>query len=228
MNIELPKQIVYVGKNSCNYAMIKNNILEIHGFLPFRSLIFKITYQLRGRENCYYCGREIPKKNITLDHIYPQEFGGPSITDNLLPVCSSCNAKKGNMNLDEYVKFMSKQTQDAKRKMKQELINSHKEMRMKKEYGVPKEWITEVKVSNIALRKDIENWNLDENEKTYYRGRKYQKIDEFYKEYGYFKRLVIIDKNYYLLDGAMNVLYALDHNITTVPAIILENVEQFF
>ena len=41
---------------------------------------------------------EISMEEMTIDHMYPQDFGGPTITNNLLPSCKKCNNDKD----DEY------------------------------------------------------------------------------------------------------------------------------
>ena len=42
-----------------------------------------------------------PKEEMTIDHVYPADFGGPTITNNLLPSCKGCNNKKRNMLYNE-------------------------------------------------------------------------------------------------------------------------------
>jgi hypothetical protein len=58
---------------------------------------------LRQSEPCYLCGcvlnhdlkEHAPKHNdLTLDHIWPQSYGGDSIELNILPACRSCNSNK--------------------------------------------------------------------------------------------------------------------------------------
>jgi hypothetical protein len=50
---------------------------------------------------CYLCGAELDYETAdspvfcTLDHVWPQAFGGDSGYDNLLPACRSCNHRKG-------------------------------------------------------------------------------------------------------------------------------------
>lgn len=54
----------------------------------------------REHPNCYMCGVPLDfgdEKShcaFTLDHIWPQRFGGDSIEDNWLPACRSCNNSK--------------------------------------------------------------------------------------------------------------------------------------
>lgn len=49
--------------------------------------------------NCYLCGRmmlfceEDCDLRCTLDHVWPRDFGGDSIAENLLPACKECNSK---------------------------------------------------------------------------------------------------------------------------------------
>lgn len=54
----------------------------------------------RKAEKCYMCGQTLDHEDsnshaaITIDHIWPQCFGGESEDENLLPACKSCNTKK--------------------------------------------------------------------------------------------------------------------------------------
>lgn len=50
---------------------------------------------------CYCCGDvlwapefETPRRDISLDHIWPRTLGGVSTPDNLLPICETCNGLK--------------------------------------------------------------------------------------------------------------------------------------
>ena len=57
----------------------------------------------RGHHNfCYLCGKELNfnltqnenDSDITLDHLWPQAYGGDSIEENILPACRDCNSRK--------------------------------------------------------------------------------------------------------------------------------------
>ncbi len=43
---------------------------------------------------CYYCGRRVDPKELTMDHIVPLIRGGRSTKGNLVPACKDCNNKK--------------------------------------------------------------------------------------------------------------------------------------
>ena len=52
-------------------------------------------------DRCSYCLR--PTTDIALDHIKPWSKGGSGRADNLAPVCRSCNSRKGDRSLIEFV-----------------------------------------------------------------------------------------------------------------------------
>jgi hypothetical protein len=41
--------------------------------------------------------RDVQGNKATLEHVWPSSLGGDSITDNLVPACANCNAKKGDL-----------------------------------------------------------------------------------------------------------------------------------
>lgn len=70
-----------------------------HDATPKERNIFKRQCQ-RAHRLCYMCGIELdfteqnPVTRFSLDHIWPQRFGGDSIEENWLPACGSCNNGK--------------------------------------------------------------------------------------------------------------------------------------
>lgn len=52
---------------------------------------------------CLYCDLPAPRLAEDKDHIFPQSRGGPDVWDNLIPVCRSCNAAKGNQTPFEWL-----------------------------------------------------------------------------------------------------------------------------
>jgi 5-methylcytosine-specific restriction endonuclease McrA len=63
----------------------------------------------RKRESgvCHFCGRKIPPKELTMEHIVPIIRGGKSTKGNLVPACKECNSKKKYllpMEWEEYLK----------------------------------------------------------------------------------------------------------------------------
>ena len=47
-----------------------------------------------AERKCYYCEREAPPQELTMDHIVPVIRGGKSAKNNIVPACKECNNKK--------------------------------------------------------------------------------------------------------------------------------------
>ncbi len=43
---------------------------------------------------CHYCERDVPAKELTMDHVVPIARGGKSTKGNLVPACKECNNMK--------------------------------------------------------------------------------------------------------------------------------------
>lgn len=43
---------------------------------------------------CHYCGKSVPPKELTLDHLVPLARGGRSSKGNCVPACKDCNNHK--------------------------------------------------------------------------------------------------------------------------------------
>lgn len=80
-----------------------------------KSVIAQVENKTDGR--CAYCGKEFSSYEdmneenfhqafyfdlLTFDHVVPKSAGGDDSEENLLPVCRSCNSKKGAMPLEKF------------------------------------------------------------------------------------------------------------------------------
>jgi 5-methylcytosine-specific restriction endonuclease McrA len=43
---------------------------------------------------CHYCGKQVPPKDLTMDHLVPLARGGRSTKGNLVAACKECNTSK--------------------------------------------------------------------------------------------------------------------------------------
>ena len=215
MIIELPEKYEYRGESRRVLAEVLNGELIIRGRVPFRKIMYDLTYALKESTTCFYCGREIPPNKATLDHKYPKDIGGPTVPDNMEIACAHCNCEKGNMTYAQFVEYMSL---DGKEQSKlKRFVTSHRhEMRLNHKYELPEEWITNIELSSIIVE-----WIFKEQ----YKGEKYNNIKEFYQKYGCFQKPILVNSNYYLFDGFTQMVYAREIGLKTVPAIILENVK---
>ncbi|PLX52382.1 MAG: HNH endonuclease [Desulfobulbaceae bacterium] len=55
---------------------------------------------------CYYCGRLLGPKDLTMDHIVPLARGGRSTKENLVACCKDCNNKKKTLLPIEWEEYM--------------------------------------------------------------------------------------------------------------------------
>ena len=217
MIIEIPKGYVFTKKEDI-IAFEENGILKMYArYLRFEDLMYDITYETKGRERCYYCGRKIMPNKITLDHIYPRSLGGPTIPQNLIPACKNCNEKKGNMTPEQHKIYQRFQGLPQQREFKQDFEN-FRTFQEKWCHILPEEWISSSKISGLLLPIDLQDTSTD----------KYRKTDEFYARTKQFPKPIIVDCNGFVLDGFTEVLYAKNNVITEIPTIILENVEVIF
>lgn len=44
---------------------------------------------------CHYCGKQVGREQLTLDHVVPLARGGRSNKGNVVPACDACNKSKG-------------------------------------------------------------------------------------------------------------------------------------
>jgi len=56
----------------------------------------KTNLYIRDLYTCQYCSTQLPRKNLTMDHVRPLSRGGTTEWTNIVAACSSCNTRKGN------------------------------------------------------------------------------------------------------------------------------------
>lgn len=215
MNIKLPKEFFMEDKRKNQRAFIENGILKISKFTPFRKVMIEMSYILKGRAKCCYCKKKKTKEEMAIDHVYPSDFGGPTITNNLLPSCKGCNNKKRNMTYDQYMEYLKAEEQGWERLYYKTLQEQQQTIREREHYQIPKKWITEVETEQIVARMDLDD----------YQGRKYKTLEDFYFKHGFLQRPIVVDRRMFLLDGFCELMVAKNHNIKKVPVIRLDNVE---
>ena len=57
---------------------------------------------------CYYCGKPIPPKELTMDHIVPIARGGRSTKGNVVTACKECNTNKKHLLPMEWEEYLNK------------------------------------------------------------------------------------------------------------------------
>lgn len=93
---KLKKQI-----SNAKRRALKSSTSE-EGISDYIERLFSMT------KNCTYCDKE---SKLTIDHMLPLNKGGTHTKENISLCCSSCNSKKGTMNLEEYFDYLEKEKQ---------------------------------------------------------------------------------------------------------------------
>lgn len=220
MIMDLPENYEYWSKSGKREAYIEDGILKLETPEIYKRVVYQLTYLLNGGKHlCLYCHKEITFNKVTLDHMYPQFMGGPTITNNLLPSCLTCNNEKSNLTKSEYMEFLWLKHRDCRKAKEYQLMVDYNKEALRKahQYEMPQSWISKKEITKIYAIFSFGEPNKE--------SKKYQKVRDFYKNYGYFQKPIIVDINGFLLDGFYTVLYAKNNNIRIIPVIQLENVE---
>ena len=212
MIIELPDNYDFRGQ-----AVVEDGILKVNSFVYWKKLAYEMAIAVKGKK-CWYCGKELEDYEITIDHLYPQSLGGLTIPDNIAPSCSRCNNSKSNLTESQYRHILAAPSEE-KGSIRRRFLKRNQDKLFQKGFVLPKEWITHKRITNILV-----TMNTDQK----YPYRKYGKIAKFYKEHRRLPYPIIVDRNNYLLDGFLVLMFAKNNNITDIPAIELENVEYVF
>jgi 5-methylcytosine-specific restriction enzyme A len=67
----------------------------------------------RAEGVCYFCGRKIPPKDLTLEHLVPIIRGGKSSKGNVVPACKECNNRKKYLLPVEWEEYINKLKRDT-------------------------------------------------------------------------------------------------------------------
>lgn len=78
------------------FKAYKEGRWNIHDLMQFN------VAKIRNNNFCWYCGKELPPEQLTIDHVFPRSKGGGNDMDNIIMVCKNCNSSKGNMDLLEW------------------------------------------------------------------------------------------------------------------------------
>lgn len=85
------------------FKAYKEGRWNIHDLLQFN------VAKIKNNNFCWYCGKELPPSELTIDHVFPRSKGGENDMDNIIMVCKNCNSSKGNMDLFEWYSTVRKE-----------------------------------------------------------------------------------------------------------------------
>jgi 5-methylcytosine-specific restriction endonuclease McrA len=58
----------------------------------------------RDDYRCVYCGERFDVGELTVDHVQPRMRGGDHSSGNLVTACCACNARKGGLRVEEFLR----------------------------------------------------------------------------------------------------------------------------
>ena len=215
MIIGLPDRFIY-SYDDRNKAYVRNGCLYVIGTMDYDKMMRILTYVIKGYDRCVYCGKELDGHDTTLDHMYPRNWGGISIPENLAPSCSVCNSSKSNLTVAQYRKW--RKLGEEKRKAFREACIAQNEEKMKSpSFILPKKWVKPFDISQILSNIDFD-WLQEEGN---------VEMDAYYDRHGHYPRPIIVSGNDWVFKGMRILYHAKEHGITTVPAVVLQNVRRF-
>lgn len=217
MNIKIPGRVDKRITDELE-AYVQKGILYIRHD-KFEETMYALTRQIKGDETCYYCGCKLTKHNRTLDHLYPRDYGGISIVDNLVPCCEECNTRKKNLSEEEFKKIDELKS-DFKLlyEYEREIYLRHESDRKCFGVSIPHNW--------YELKKDFEVLAPVTSVDRYKRMKEYIRISELYEQYGRICKPVVITNNKIVVDGFLALMYAKNFpGKLEVPFITLNNVK---
>lgn len=216
MIIDLPKNLR--GKDNLyavrNHTLFLKNQSDFYRNMKvyYRSMI-QITFLMKGRRKCHYCGKTLLKSEASIDHLYSRRIGGPTITNNLIVSCQGCNCSKSDMTEEQFCSYLKLREPNEKLEYLSR-INAEREMAQKEGlFLIPDTWIEEIQVSSVRVpHHRISQIN-------------YEKKRNIFLRYQHFLKPIVVDRKLKLLEGLYEVKIARDFNIPVISAIKLDNVE---
>jgi 5-methylcytosine-specific restriction endonuclease McrA len=67
----------------------------------------------RDGPSCVWCGRELWRRDLTLEHVVPRSRGGHATAENALVACRRCNRRRGSRPVDAYVRDLLSEGADV-------------------------------------------------------------------------------------------------------------------
>lgn len=71
-------------------------LLTAYDRFPKREVRFsRLNILIRDSYTCQYCGDQLKKSELNLDHVIPRSRGGRTLWENVVASCHDCNRQKG-------------------------------------------------------------------------------------------------------------------------------------
>ncbi len=235
MNIILPEQFTrYDERGQKRVVFIEDGILYMRFDVGFKSLMKDLTYAIYGKNICKCCNQKTKSNMMTVDHIIPQDYGGPDITNNLIPYCKECNERKANLMPEQHSKYLEIEGQKERSQFAKECMAQNEALRYDTKFShlYSEEddiWVRGMRTDKIRGGKEGVKYKSERKDtKTSHKQTKYEKVAKFYSKYKNFQKPIIVDRDKHLLGGFVSFTFAKNNKIAEVPVIQLQNVVVFY
>lgn len=81
-----------------NKIILIPRVILLTGYdrFPKREVRFsRLNILIRDNYTCQYCGEQLKKNQLNLDHVVPRSRGGRTAWENVVTSCHDCNCRKG-------------------------------------------------------------------------------------------------------------------------------------
>ena len=219
MLLQLHRNFTFINGGKIRAYVNEEGILKADSrCINWEDTMYALTYFIKDKKKCPYCGNAIRKKNLTIDHMFPRAYGGVTISNNLIPCCEYCNSTKSNLNVAEFMELKRLNTKEEKKEYRKKVIHEKERFKYIKGFSLPDEWISYWKPENVKIRTYYNNY--------YVKSKKLNYNMDYIKKYNHFQRPIIIDRNGWLIDGYTWFKAAKQSGaFKKIPVIKLDNVE---
>lgn len=102
LSLALHKQEEMVGLVDRLILVPRVILLTAYDRFPKREVRFsRLNILIRDSYTCQYCGEQLKKNQLNLDHVIPRSRGGRTTWDNVVASCHDCNRRKGGEMLEK-------------------------------------------------------------------------------------------------------------------------------
>src|SRR5947209_10931482 len=90
----LPRDVIHTVNRAILIPRVI--VLQLYDRIPKTKVRFsRHNIYMRDGNTCQYCGRELPRADLNLDHVMPRAQGGRTTWENVVCCCIDCNHSKG-------------------------------------------------------------------------------------------------------------------------------------
>lgn len=91
-----------VGTVSRRIRVPRIVVLQAYDRVPVGRIRFsRNNVFLRDHHTCQYCGQQLPRRQLNIDHVIPRSRGGKTNWENIVASCVPCNCRKGGRTPEE-------------------------------------------------------------------------------------------------------------------------------